>query len=167
MEPRQLMVTPYSLGKYRDYELTARADYSITARILGTRRYPYDRHYHLVPEDVAVGWGRMSDQSVLDQLEISQSFRAFFYHWPRTPPIPPAEIVRHAANMHLIAADDGARRAIARLRTGEVATMTGQLVDAHGPNGYCWPTSLTREDTGPGSCELFYVRSVVLEPPQP
>jgi hypothetical protein len=55
------------------------------------------------------------------------------------------------------------RRAIKKLRVGEVATMTGQLVDAHRPDGFSWPTSLTREDSGPGACELFYVRSVKVE----
>jgi hypothetical protein len=38
--------------------------------------------------------------------------------------------------------------------------MKGWLVDATGPNGFRWPTSRRRDDTGNGACELFYVEEV-------
>jgi len=45
------------------WTLTVRADYRITARILGRERYHFDALSDLVPEDLALGWGSMSDQS--------------------------------------------------------------------------------------------------------
>ena len=35
--------------------------------------------------------------------------------------------------------------------------MTGYLVNATGPGGEAWNSSLRRDDTGNGACEVFYV----------
>lgn len=171
-EPVQQMTPERDLGEVSGYHLTAVADYTITARVLSTRRYGSERGGSLVPVDVAVGWGRMSDGAVLSRLRISQSFRFFFYEWEGAPPIPQREIEAHAANMHLIAGNSAVAHAVARLHAGEVVTFRGQLINARGPNGEIWNTSLSRTDTGPGACELFRVESLAREealpvPPAP
>ena len=33
-------------------------------------------------------------------------------------------------------------------------------MDANGPDGFHWPTSRRRDDTGNGACELFYVETI-------
>jgi len=48
-----------------------RADYRITARILGRERYHFDALSDLVPEDLALGWGSMSDNRILRTIDIS------------------------------------------------------------------------------------------------
>src|SRR5438552_1973847 len=63
------------------WTLKPRARYDITARILSTERYRFDRLAALVPEDLALGWGPMSDSQVLATMDISQSGR--FYWWRR------------------------------------------------------------------------------------
>ena len=40
--------------------------------------------------------------------------------------------------------------------------LGGELVDAVRPDGFTWRTSLSREDTGAGACELFLVESAEL-----
>jgi len=46
--------------------------------------------------------------------------------------------------------------------------LSGYLVDAQGPDNFRWGTSLTRNDTGDGACELFLVESLqLLAPPDP
>ena len=47
--------------------------FSIDARVLHKRNYSYDSGAALVPVDLALGWGPMSNQAVLDRLRISQS----------------------------------------------------------------------------------------------
>jgi hypothetical protein len=149
-----------ALPSIKGYTIQAVALYDITSRILRTKRYPAGPGSDLVPIDVAVSWGRMSDQAVLDQISISQSNRFFFYEWQNSPPIPRDEIVAHAANMHVIAANSRVTDSIGGLRAGQVATMHGYLVNVTGPNGFHWNTSLSRTDTGNGACELFYVEDV-------
>jgi hypothetical protein len=158
-QPVQTNVPARPLCRFEGYDLTAVATYAIAARVLHTRHYWADGN-ELVPYDVALGWGPMSDQSVLDQLEITQANRFFFYQWHRQPPLPPNEIICHAANNHIIAANPAVAAAVRRLRRGQFVQMRGYLVNATRPDGFHWNTSLTRTDNGNGACELFYVETI-------
>ena len=157
-EPEQRPIPAQVLPAPRGWTLTGVATYAIQARVLHTRRY-WDDGSALVPYDVALGWGRMSDQAVLDQLEISQSTRFMFYQWPRTPPLPEKEMACHASNNHLIAANAEVAAVIRKLRVGQVVKLRGFLVNAASAEGGHWNSSLTRTADGPGACELFYVAS--------
>ncbi len=147
-----------------NYTLTPLADFSIQARVLSRHDYTFDAGAELAPLDLALGWGRMSDTAVIERLDVSQSARFFSYRWKDTPPIPAAEIVRSAANMHLIPADARVARALDRVRVGEIVTLHGQLVDARRADGWRWTSSLTREDSGAGACELVLVDALERSP---
>ena len=63
--------------------------------------------------------------------------------------------------MHLIPDNDTVRRAIASLRVGALVEMKGYLVEARRTAPVLtWRSSLRRDDTGDGSCELMLVRSL-------
>src|SRR4029079_2335322 len=97
--------------------------------------------------DLVLGWGRMSDSSVLDRLEITQSTR--WYHWYASDPaIPVREIERESANMHLIPADPAIAARLARVREGEVVALSGYLVNVLEPaTGWDLSHSLARHHT--------------------
>lgn len=160
--PEQHWIAGRPLPAQHGWTLDAAATYTIKARVLHTRRY-WDDGSALVPYDVALGWGPMSDQAVLDRLQISQSTRFMFSVWADPPPIPGKEIGCHSSNNHLIAASPAVAAVIRKLRTGQIATLRGYLVNATSPDGGHWNTSLTRTDDGPGACELFYVESAQAE----
>ncbi len=142
-----------------DITLATRAHFEITARVLSRKDYSWGEGADLVPVDLALGWGRMSDSTVLANIEISQSGR--FYHWHVEEfPIPRREIETSSANMHMIPADPGVKRQLKKVRAGQVIRLEGFLVDASRPGGWHWKTSMTRNDTGAGACELIYVESV-------
>jgi hypothetical protein len=150
-----LRFTP-DLPRKGDMTIKPLAKFSLSARVLSRADYSWDAGAALVPVDLALGWGRMSDSAVLDKIEISQSGR--FYFWRVSEfPIPENEIIESSANMHLIPADASTQRAIERTRIGDVVTFDGYLVEANGPNGYKWTSSLTRSDSGAGACELVWV----------
>ena len=131
--------------------------------MLARADYRWDRLAALVPVDLALGWGRMSDSSVLDKIAISQSGR--FYYWRVSEfPIPEREIIESSANMHLIAADDTVRRTIARTRVGDVVTFSGDLVEIDWRDGEKARSSLTRSDSGAGACEIVWVRDFAIAP---
>ena len=142
-----------------DTTLVTRAHFDITARVLSRKDYSRGEDADLVPMDFALGWGRMSDSAVLANIDISQSGRFYYWH-AKTLPIPRREIETSSANMHLIPADPGVRRQLERVRTGQVVHLEGFLVDATRPGGWHWNTSMTRNDTGAGACELIYVESM-------
>jgi hypothetical protein len=142
-----------------DYRLTPRAQFSATVRVLARERYFIDALAPVAPVDLAVGWGRMSDSAVIDALEISQSAR--FYHWRADAlPIPRKEVETHSANWHMVPANTGIARKLRRLRAGEVVRLGGRLVDVAGPDGGGARTSLRRDDTGAGACEIILVDSL-------
>jgi len=140
-----------------DYRITPLADFNIRARVLARKDYRFGREADLSPVDLALGWGRMSDESVLDQISISQSNR--WYHWRVGDfPIPRSEIENSSANMHLIPATDRVEEMIEEARKGDVIELAGQLVRVDTNDGWRWASSLTRDDIGARSCELIYVR---------
>ena len=157
--PHQVNLTD-GASLHRDgMTLATRAYIDLTARVLSREDYTWDAGAKLAPTDLALGWGRMSDSAVLASFDISQSGR-FFYWRTKTWPIPRNEVELSTANVHMIPADAGVRGALKRVRKGQLVHIEGFLVDASGPNGWRWKTSMTRGDTGAGACELVYVESV-------
>jgi hypothetical protein len=144
------------------WTLTPRATYDITARILSREDYRFDPIADLAPLDLALGWGPMSDNRVLEAFEISQGAR--FYSWRPVDellPIELREVTRHSANTHLIPASAPVASKLARLRrAGEVVHLSGLLVDGVRDDGMKIRTSLTRTDTGAGACEFMLVKHV-------
>jgi hypothetical protein len=159
-DPLQSEVPPAPTITHGHWTLTPRAHYDITARVLGNESYRVDALSALVPEDLALGWGPMSDNRVLNTMDISQGAR--FYSWrPHADtPIPRDAIITHSANTHVIPADASIQKQLARVRVGEVVRLTGSLVDATRDDGASIHTSLTRSDTGAGACEVLLVESV-------
>ena len=149
---------------YGHWTLTPRAHYDITARILSREDYHFDALASLIPEDLALGWGAMSDNRILKSFVISQGGR--FYSWRPIAGLPIAreDVIEHSANTHVIPADRVVRRELARLRVGQVVHLTGSLVDGVREDGAWVRTSLTRKDTGAGACEIMFVDNVEVLP---
>ena len=160
-DPEQTSVTsedePFANGAFH---LQPLAHFALQARVLHRKIYRYDRQAALAPVDLAVGWGPMSDQAVLDRLKISQSARFFWYEWQGQPPIPREQIVSHATNLHLIASSRELASRCKSLRAGELIYLRGLLVEAHGPGIGTWRSSLSRTDNGNGACELVWVEEL-------
>ncbi len=139
--------------------LTTRAHFDITARVLSRKDYSWGADADLVPMDLALGWGRMSDSQVLAAIDISQSSRFYYWH-TKSFPIPKREIETSSANMHMIPADANVRSRLEHVREGQLIHVEGFLVNASRADGWHWNTSMTRSDTGGGACELIYVESI-------
>jgi hypothetical protein len=101
----------------------------------------------------------MSDEKVLEKIDISQSGRWYYWQTDRFP-IPRREIETHSANMHMIPANEEIEDALKKVRKGEVVKIEGYLVRIDGKNGYRWISSLTRDDTGSHACEVVFVKSI-------
>ena len=126
---------------------------------MATKDYTFGREADLAPVDLALGWGAMSDEAVLSKISISQSNR--FYYWRVDEfPIPRKEIEWQSANMHMIPADSQVEKILKSVRPGQVVKITGYLIEAKADDGWRWKSSLTREDTGAGACEVIFVKSL-------
>lgn len=139
------------------------AGFSVAARVLGREDYRIGREADFSPTDLALGWGRMTEDAVLAQLTISQGGRWYRYSWKNEPPIPVGEIVRSSANMHMVPADDAVAAALRDVEAGDRVRIDGWLVQINTPEGWRWRSSTTREDSGGGACEVVYVCSITRE----
>lgn len=146
------------------HTLFPRAAFELTARVLSAERYWLDAGARLAPVDLALGWGPMSDQAVLDHVEVSQSARWYRLRWDAAMPLDPSRVMPHSGNMHMIPAQPWLQKLLKDARPGQLLTLRGLLVDAGRPDGWSWRTSLSRDDIGQGSCELVWVEFAQLEP---
>jgi len=163
-EPVQVNLRGESMIMHNGFFLTPVADFDVHARVLSRKDYKRDGGAAISPVDLALGWGRMSDESVYGQLKIRQLKR--FYLWrTRQMPIPRREIEVSSANMHMIPANGEVERALKRVRKGDLVRFNGKLVNVEGPGGFRWRTSTTRTDTGNGACELVFVESFEIVSP--
>lgn len=160
--PVQAGVKPTSF-ELDDYQVTRKARFEIRARVLSTERYYAHREADLSPIDLALGWGVMSDQVLLDQIEISQSSRWYRWRYDHAIPASDQQIIANSANMHMIPATASVERSLMKLRGGDIVVLGGYLVDVDHESGWRWRTSMTRTDTGAGACEIVYVESITVE----
>ena len=140
--------------------LTPLAGFSVEAHVLGVENYWFDDGANYSPTDLAPGWGRMRDPAILSQLSFSQGSRFFSYRWRDQPPIPPPEIVRSASNMHIIPASEEVASALDAVEVGDNLRIDGWLVRIDRKDGWHWVSSLRRDDSGDGACELIYACTI-------
>ncbi len=156
-EPVQREIEAAPLIERGVFKLRPRAEFSATVRVLHREDYSLGGLARLVPTDFAVGWGPLSDSQVLEDVEISQSNRFYYWHTNHWP-VDRATIESHSANWHVIPDNAAVRSVLGKLRRGSIVELEGELVDVEGPEGRM-ATSLTRLDTGAGACEVLLATS--------
>ena len=159
-EQRAINASPPQFQR-KGYTVTALASFTLTARVLGVEHYRFDREADLSPVDFTFGWGPMSDSAVLSKVRISQGGRVYYWRVDEFP-VPRREIEVNSANMHLIPATPAVEKQLKRARPGSIVQLSGYLVEARAADGWRWVSSLTREDTGAGACELIWVEQLEL-----
>lgn len=158
-QPRQLAAERGEPFELHGYAVEPLARFELTARVLGREDYRSGREADLSPLDLALGWGPMSDEQVLEHIDISQGGR--WYRWSAAElPIPARQISRHSANMHMIPVDDYIGDKLDQARVGSIVSLRGQLIEVRADDGWRWRSSLSRDDTGARSCELVLVERV-------
>lgn len=149
--------------KHSGGRLQPLAGFSVDARVLSARAYTDDREAEFSPIDLALGWGRMRDDDVLSMLQIGQLNRWYYTRWTESPPIPINQVRLESANMHMIPANRDIAQALAAIRPGQRVRIDGWLVEVQAKDGWRWRSSTTRDDHGPGGCEVIQVCSIAIE----
>jgi len=143
--------------EFKDYKITPLADFKLQAKVLAKENYHLGEERELSSVDLALGWGEMSAQQVVDQIQFSQSGR--WYRWSVEQfPIPRRAIETQSANMHMVPSKGWIAKQLDSVKEGQIVALKGFLVriDAKDQQWH-WQSSLTREDTGAGACELIYL----------
>ncbi len=145
-----------------DFTATPRARFGAAVRVLSKEHYRFDPIARAAPVDLAVGWGAMSDTAIIDALEVSQGARFYTWRYEAEPPLPVGEITRHSANWHIVPGNAEVERRLDDLRTGDVVELDGWLVDLRRDDGGMARTSLRRDDSGAGACEIIWVERLAV-----
>jgi len=148
------------VSTFKSYKMTKLSTFEGEFRVLSREDYHTGREAEISPTDLALGWGAMADPQVYKQLSIRQSNRWYYWHYENEPPIPRREIETHSANMHIIPANKAVAQKLSKVDDNDLIHLKGQLVEVSANDGWVWRSSLSREDTGNGACELFLVESI-------
>ena len=158
-QPRQTNIGETKEWNLDEFRFKALAKYQIKARVLSRNNFSVGKESEISPFDLALGWGLMSDQSIIDKIDISQSNR--WYRWKADIlPLPKREISLNSANVHIIPKDDTIEEKFDKVYKGSLIEMKGYLVEVTTADGWRWRSSLRRDDTAGGSCELFWVEDL-------
>jgi hypothetical protein len=158
-QPIQTYVKGIKEWKLGEFNFIALAEYNIKARVLSRNNFSIGKESEVSPFDLALGWGPMSDQAIIDKINISQSNR--WYYWNADVlPIPSNEINLNSANVHIIPMNKQIEDKFDKVFKGSLIEMKGYLVKVTTSDSWWWVSSLKREDKGGGSCELFWVEDL-------
>lgn len=155
-------VMKFSKGGY-DWTITPLANYTVRGVVLSRKNYGSEWNSILSPCDVALAWGELLQKDLYKQVEFWQSNRWYWWKYPPGFARDNNFISRYSANTHIIPANANVSKAAKKLRAGDVVEMSGYLVSVTGRKGSfnCWwHSSLSRDDTGNGSCEVMYVQKI-------
>ncbi len=160
-QPEQILLKKPEPWTHEEFTITPMAEFHLKARVLSYENYYMGKESKLSPVDLALGWGPMSDQSNLDKIEIRQSNR--WYYW-KTKTIKTTQgiIVNNSANMHIIPDNESIDESISKIKRGSLVELRGYLVKVNSDEGWVWKSSLSRNDSGEGACEIFWVKDFSL-----
>ena len=144
---------------YPGYEMRALETFELKGRVLSRKDYSSGREADLSKLDLAMGWGAMADLAVVENIDISQRNRWYFWKAEQLP-IPRREIETHSANIHIIAANQGVEQKLKRISAHDQIKLRGELVEVVAEDGWRWRSSLSRTDTGNGSCEVLLLHEL-------
>lgn len=141
------------------------ANYRIYAMVMSKCRYYWGWDGDIAPYDLALAWNELMLPENQKGITYSQSNRWYYYRFNETFLLDPSYIPKHSANTHIIPASKNVFEAIDKVRVKEKIYLDGYLVYIKGKvNGgnVWWNSSLSRDDTGNGACEVFYVTRAIL-----
>lgn len=142
--------------------LHPQARFEVSAVVAGTERYWMDGGSFLCPIDLALIWGDLPEEPYKDEVTYGQMTRYYFWR-TNSSELDLGYIQSHSSNMHLIPATENVKRALFSADEGDSVRLRGLLVDAEGENGFTWKSSTSRQDEGPGACELVFVEEAQVE----
>ena len=151
--PQEKVHPPYLLRTVRGQELYSRAKIHLRGRVLKTKRY-HDADAPLAPMDLLLGWGPMSDTSVIEPLT--------FLLRDRTFQISP-ETGSFVHGYHILPAQREVGLILGTLRPGMLVELKGDLFEVRSGNRVL--TTLAPGSSGVEGRLLFVEEATVLDSP--
>lgn len=161
-KPSVVQITRHQGFEIDHYKLQPRYKIEATSRVLSQKRYWLDEKTKLAPYDFVMGWGAMSDERILSQVQTPIGKRDFSIEVIR-PPLTFNEIRQQIMYMHAVPANDYVRSRLASVRTGHVVSFTGYVVDINDRSGLFWNSSMSKSNNRLDSNQIVYIESIEIQ----
>lgn len=168
-EPSQ---SPYNGGihipiKSNDLDITIypQANYRIYAMVMSKRKYNWGWESQISPYDLALAWNKLMLPEYQKGIRYSQSGRWYHYVYSCEFPLPKSYIISHSSNHHIIPANENVKKALDKVKKRQKIYLEGYLVNIKGKfqgREVWWNSSMTRNDSGNGACEVLYLTKAVM-----
>jgi hypothetical protein len=152
--------------KNAHFTITPVAEYRISGTVVGKESYSSGWDGEISPVDLVIVWGKLAEPDYHRYMTYKQRNRWYFYQYRPGSPFDNSFVVSHSANNHIIPANRNIREAVKTIKEKDKVVLAGFLVNIKGTykgEPVTWNTSLSRTDTGNGSCELFFVSKVRID----
>jgi hypothetical protein len=148
------------------FTLTRVAEYKVNGLVISKKYYSDDWDGLVSPVDLLIVWDKLTEREYGRHITFTHGGRWYHYKWKEGSPVDPAYIITHSSNNHIIPANRNIYRAIKQIKKKDRIVLEGCLVNLKGifkGRPISWNTSLSRRDTGNGSCEIFHVSKVRID----
>ena len=148
------------------FAITPVAEYKISGMVVSKETYSSNWDGKISPVDLAIAWGKLAEPDWDKYITYSLRNRWYFYQYKPGSPFDHSYVISHSGNHHTIPANENIHEAIKTIIKRDKVVLEGFLVNLKGTykgQKVTWNTSLSRKDTGNGSCELFYVSKVRID----
>ncbi len=144
-------------------------EYDMKGLVVHTRNYPgFGLGERLSGRDIGMAWGKVAALNDSIDFHWSQSGRWLRWNVDSYGELAKvgteADVDRQTSNNHMVPADSSVRRAVNKIRRGDIVRIRGYLVNISARNSkgttFSWNSSTSRTDSGGGACEVIYVTSV-------
>ena len=160
--PEQNPLPAHFRMKLDGYNIRPLATFNMRARVLAMKIYYEDRESEVSPIDFVMGWGPMSDASVIRQFTIEQKNRWCFWE-ARQPTVTAEQVINNSANMHMVPANREIALKLGRVSRYDIVSVRGYLIEVTAEDGWTWTSSLIRGDTGNRACEIIWVQQISVD----
>jgi hypothetical protein len=131
-----------------NYQQMPQGSLDVTARVLARQDYPRDGYGEVLPTDLVLGWGPMSDNRIIDHVAIRQVDRGVELVPDNTGAIT-ADAARASVMVVAVYSDFQAHTAaLNTLRVGDVIHLYGWRLKLKNADGSIWSGGSGREKVG-------------------
>lgn len=161
---KETQAEPFIIER-KGYQFTVKplAEFDISALVVSKKKYFSGIDADIVPLDLGVCWGDVAKPEYLKSLQFQQYMRFLIYRIKGALPFGYDYIGTHAGNIHIVPGNNRIKKVALSLGKKDKIRMQGYLISIRSNNYkylYTRNSSLTREDTGDGACEVMWVNRI-------
>jgi len=132
-------------------------------RVLSKNWYLLDDKADIVPYDLVLGWGDMSDEKVIGNIKVSQRNRNYRMEMTRHP-IPPKQIGEQSTMIHALPSSKMIQDELNKVRRGNIITIKGYIVDVKSKDeSWFWKSDFRNESLGDRDSQIVWIEEISIQ----